>query len=197
MATNETVSPQVPAQEIVDKFVGVCHGKLETVKSLLLEHPGLLNAASSQQETGIQAAAHTAQKEIVLFLLEQGAPLDICTAAFLGRDDEVRQRLDADPAQKDATGAHGLPLMMFAAMGKHVELAKLLQTRGVSVNGGNGINTPLHAAIWANSPELVTWLLDQGAATDTKDFMGKTPRQAAESYKRAPLVEIFDQRGIN
>lgn len=192
MVTNAVL----PSQEIVDKFVNMCHGRLEQVKSLLEEYPGLINAVSSQKETGIQAAAHTAQKEIATFLLSKGAPLDICTAAMLGLEDEVRSRLQVDPGERDATGAHGLPLMQFAALGGALAIVRLVAEHGAAVNGGEGISTPLHAAVWADRPEIVDWLIGHGARTDAKDFTGKTPRQSAEAATRERVLQIFDQHGI-
>ncbi len=187
----------LPSQEIVDKFVNMCHGRLDQVKSLLEEHPALITAVSSQHETGLQAAAHTAQREIANFLLSKGAPLDICTAAMLGLTTEVKSRLETDPAQKDAAGAHGLPLMQFAALSGSLEIVQLVAKHGAPVNGGEGISTPLHAAVWANAPEIVDFLLDHGALTDAKDFTGKTPRQSAEASKRERVLDVFSRRDSN
>src|SRR5688572_33506576 len=92
MSSQGTVSREVPAQDVVDRFVNLCHGRLDQVKAMLQEHPGLINAVSSQDETGIQAAAHTCQKEIVKYLLSQGATFDICVAAVLGLEDRSEER---------------------------------------------------------------------------------------------------------
>lgn len=190
------VSADVPSQAIVDAFVGVCHGRLEQVKTMLGEHPGLINAASSQNETGIQAAAHTGQKEICRFLLAEGAPLDICTAAVLGMAAEVERMLAADASRKDATGAHGLPVMLFAALGGSLDIARTLRASGAPVNGGDGVSTPLHGTVWADQPEIADWLIANGAKTDSKDFNGKTPKQAAEAIKRPRVLEVFERHNI-
>ena len=191
--TMNSTAPCMPAQEIVDKFVGMCHGRLDTVKSMLEEHPALIDGVSSQNESGIQAAAHMGQRPIMEFLLAQGAPMDICTASALGRAADVRRMLDADRSRKDATGAHGLPLMLYVALGGSIEIAKLMTKRGASPNGGDGIMTPLHAAVVADQPQIADWLLEHGARTDAKDFNGKTPRQAAEAMKRTRILQVFAQ----
>src|SRR5438105_5136935 len=98
-------------QNIVDEFVGVSHGDLARVKSLLAQHPQLLNAMSSLGESPIQAAAQTAQREIAQYLLAAGAPLDICTAAMLGEREQVEKMLAADASLALSRGAHGIPAM--------------------------------------------------------------------------------------
>lgn len=196
MSVNATVSHDVPSQQIIDAFVGVCHGRLDAVKTMLRDHPGLINAVSSQNETGLQAAAHTGQKEICRFLLAEGAPLDICTAAVLGLEADVNQMLAHDASRKDATGAHGLPVMLFAALGGSLAIAKTLRGYGASVNGGDGVSTPLHATVWADQPEIADWLIANGAKTDSKDFNGKTPKEAAEAIKRPRVLQVFAQHGL-
>ena len=196
MSVDATVSHDVPSQQIVDAFVGVCHGRLEIVQTMLAEHPGLINARSSQNETGVQAAAHTGQKEICRFLLAEGAPLDICTAAVLGLEPDVNRMLAGDATLKDATGAHGLPVMLFAALGGSLAIAKTLHGYGAAVNGGDGVSTPLHGTVWADQPEIAEWLIVNGAKADSKDFTGKTPKEAAEAIKRPRVLQVFAQHGL-
>jgi ankyrin repeat protein len=197
MSNEATVSREVPAQEVVDSFVNLCHGRFEQVKAMLQEHPGLINAPSTQNETGIQAASHTGQKEIVKYLLERGATFDICVASVLGLEDDARRMLEADPSLKNAKGAHGYPLMLFAALGGSLAVAKLLRSHGVDVTGGEGVWTPLHAAVWADKPDIVGWLIDEGAPVGAKDYGGKTAVDFARSQQREAIVRLFEQRQIH
>ena len=74
--------------DLVRKFVIAGHGDLDKVKALLAETPQLLQAAYPWQEndteTALQGAAQVGNVAVAEFLLSQGAPLDICTAAMLG-----------------------------------------------------------------------------------------------------------------
>src|SRR5215207_1561298 len=79
-----------PTHQEIDRFVGAAHGDLATVRAFVDAHPEHINTPSSMGETALQAAAHTGQRAIAEFLLERGAPLDICAAAMLGRNDQVR-----------------------------------------------------------------------------------------------------------
>src|SRR3990172_599835 len=94
------------------EIVLVSHGQLARVKQILAEHPDLLNVMYEPWvETPLGAASHVGNREIAEYLLGLGAPLTITTAAMLGRKTDVAAYLAADPAQANATGAHGISLL--------------------------------------------------------------------------------------
>jgi hypothetical protein len=106
---------------LVNEFVSVAHADLGAVKRLLAEEPALAKAAwdwgGGDFETGLGAAAHMGNREIALFLLENGAALDLFAAAMLGYVDVVRTMLAEHPELRDAKGAHGIPLVVHAQQG--------------------------------------------------------------------------------
>lgn len=112
-------TPLAPA--LVNEFVGKAHGDLDRVRELLAQHPALVNAAwdwgDGDWETGLGAAAHVGRRDIALFLLENGARLDIFAAAMLGRLEIVRATIEAFPGARDWRGPHGIPLLKHAEMG--------------------------------------------------------------------------------
>lgn len=107
--------------EMVREFVIAGHGDLDKVKALLAREPNLLNACwdwgGGDWETTLGGAAHTGQREIALYLLEQGARIDLFAAAMLGQLDVVKAILTANPAQRHALGPHKIPLLRHAQMG--------------------------------------------------------------------------------
>jgi hypothetical protein len=109
------------AQELVDDFVLKAHGDLDAVKQLLDQEPALVNAArdwgAGDWETGLGAASHVGRRDIVLFLLERGARMDIFAAAMLGELEIVQAMLSAFPSLRDARGPHGIPLVKHAEAG--------------------------------------------------------------------------------
>ena len=56
-------------------------------------------------------------REIALFLLENGAALDLFAAAMLGYVEIVQAMLAEHPELRDARGAHGIPLLVHAQQG--------------------------------------------------------------------------------
>src|SRR5215470_9506532 len=106
---------RIPNADEIRYFVIAGHGNLQKVKEMILATPELLNAShrwgDNDFETAIQAAAQVGSVSVAEFLLERGAPLEICTAAMLGRSDFVKNKLVADPSKANSVGAHGIPLL--------------------------------------------------------------------------------------
>ncbi len=119
---------------LVEAFVRAGHGDLEQVRALLQQEPALVNAAwdwgGGDWETALGGAAHTGQREIALYLLEQGARLDLFAAAMLGQLEIVQATLSAFPHLAEARGPHGIPLLVHAQKGGEAAAAvvSFLQT---------------------------------------------------------------------
>ena len=113
--------PQPISRELVQEFVGVAHGDLERVRTLLKQEPALINAAwdwgAGDWETGLGAAAHMGRRDIAVCLLERGARIDLFAAAMLGRLEIVRAVLEAFPDAHQVRGPHGIPLIAHAQAG--------------------------------------------------------------------------------
>jgi ankyrin repeat protein len=187
---------EMPDQAIVDDFVGNAHGNFDRVRELLAQHPAVLNASASWRETAIEAAAQMGRDDIAHFLLDAGAPLDICTAAMLGQRETVATLLAADPAQAHATGAHGIGVLYFPTIKGDAEIAALLLARGADVDGGvPGAATALHGAALFDQPAMAEWLLAHGARADVTDLEGKTPLAIARERGFAQVADVLERNG--
>jgi hypothetical protein len=106
---------------LVQDFVIYAHSDLGMVKQLLAKEPGLLNATmdwgGGDWETGLGGASHMGRRDIVEFLLEKGARIDIFCAAMMGQLDAVKSFLALQPQLIDAKGPHGLTLHFHAQVG--------------------------------------------------------------------------------
>src|SRR5215218_3777908 len=109
------MSTSQPTVDEIREFVIAGHGNLDKVKRMLDAQPSLLNIANEWRpgdtETALQGASHVGNREIAEYLLAQGAPLDLCAAAMLGRREEVERFLQADSTLIHSNGAHGIPLL--------------------------------------------------------------------------------------
>lgn len=171
-----------PTSDLVKEFVINAHGNLARVKEMLAERPELLNVTyqwkEDDLESGIQAAAHVGNVPIAEFLLEQGAPLAICTAAMLGRFDTVEAMIDEQPDRVSERGAHGIPLLAHAAISGSVSLLTLLAQHGVT----EGASYALGNAVTHRRIDAARWLLEFASPDLTwTDFQGRTPLQIAEA----------------
>lgn len=107
--------------ELVNEFVAKAHGDLPRVQALLSQEPMLINAAwdwgGGDWETSLGAASHMGRRDIALYLLEQGARMDIFAAAMLGHLEIVRPILTAFPQMLHQPGPHGISLLVHAQKG--------------------------------------------------------------------------------
>jgi hypothetical protein len=114
-----TEAPPAIDPALVQAFVGNAHGDLGEVQRLLGQTPALVNASwdwgGGDWETALGAASHMRNRDIALFLLDNGARLDIFAAAMLGYVDVVRAMLAERPELAQAKGPHGIPLSDHAA----------------------------------------------------------------------------------
>jgi len=182
--------------EQIREFVIAGHGNLEKVRQMLAENPELLNVSyrwnENDTETAVQAAAQVGSAIVAQFLLKQGAPLEICTAAMLGMQDEVVRRLNEDPRNANATGAHGIPLLPHAVWSENLRLVQLVFERGAK----SGATLALHNAVSRANYEIVEWLLDNaGPDVKAKNFQGKTPLTVASEHGNDRIVALLKQRG--
>ncbi len=115
-------NPQIN-RRLVQDFVIFAHMDLPMVKKLLEREPGLLNATidwgAGDWESALNGAAHMGRHDIVEYLLEKGARIDIFCAAMMGQLDVVRAFLTLQPKLIDAPGPHG-----FFNLHVHAQLAK-------------------------------------------------------------------------
>lgn len=113
-------NPQLNRQ-LVQDFVIFAHSDLEMVKKLLEREPTLLHGTmdwgAGDWESGLNGAAHMGRHDIVEYLLERGARIDIFCAAMMGQLDAVRSFLTLQPQLIDAKGPHGFSLHFHAQVG--------------------------------------------------------------------------------
>ncbi len=182
--------------EEIREFVIAGHGNLEKVRQMLAESPKLLNAScrwnENDTETAVQAAAQVGSANVAQFLLNQGASLEICTAAMLGMRDEVEHRLNEDPRNANATGAHGIPLLPHAVWSENPRLVQLVFERGAK----SGATLALNNAVSRGNYEIIEWLLENaGPDIRAKNFQGKTPLEVAIDRNNEKLAELLGRHG--
>ena len=106
---------------LVQEFVSKSHADLDGIKELLLREPALINSSwdwgGGDFETGLGAAAHMGRRDIAMYLLENGARLDLFATAMLGNLDIVKATLETYPDSINTPGPHGIPLIAHAQAG--------------------------------------------------------------------------------
>lgn len=185
---------QAAPQETINEVVKAAHGDLTKLRGLSEKYPSAVYARASWNETAFEAATHTASKEIVEFLISNGVEQDIFSAIILERVDDVAEFLGGHPDLVHAKGAHGLPILFYAAAVGNRKIGEMLVARGADVNAGAGGNTALHGAAWFGRFDFAQWLLSQGGDVSVKDYSGKTPLAVAEERGQVELAALLHQQ---
>lgn len=150
--------------------------------------------------SAILTALYHQQPEEANRLAEAAGTLTIWEAAALGRDDQVRQALDGDPALLDAYAADGNTPLGLAAFFGRAATVRLLLDRGANVGAAarNYMQVqPLHAAVAGRNTEAVALLLQRGADPNARQQVGYTPLMAAAGAGREDLLDLLLRHGAD
>ena len=152
-------------------FQLVTFGDLDAVKALVAKDPALAKTRNQDGETPLHLAAGARRREIVDFLIAQGA----------------------DPQAKNNDGQNPL---LYAAYGGSREIVMALIDRGADFKYQDvrGM-TPLHFAAREGRPEAVSVLLEKGAPRDLKNQNGQTPLDLAVLRGHGSVILAFFKVG--
>jgi ankyrin repeat protein len=148
-------------------------GNLECA-ALLLEHGADINAVANDYSgpfTPVVQAIRCRQAEMVRFLLEKGADLNV--------------------AGGPETALH--PFCRPAGL----EMVELLIAHGADPNGVHRNQTPLHVAARDGAPEVAAFLVSRGADLEAKNSSDNTPLHQAVESRRAEIVELLIAKGAD
>ncbi|MEW6741037.1 MAG: ankyrin repeat domain-containing protein [Nitrospirota bacterium] len=136
---------------------------------------------------------------IAVLGLLTGCISPLATATYKGQMDMVRELLnnkDIDINEITAcdmtSPTMGYTPLMCAVEGGHVEIVKLLLSKGADVNTKSSRGTALHVAVERGHAEIVRLLLDNGADLS---IIG-SPGPASNSLRGTPL-QIAQEKGQN
>ncbi|NOZ00145.1 MAG: ankyrin repeat domain-containing protein [Chloroflexi bacterium] len=154
-------------------FEAAAIGKITHIIRLLAKDPDLVNAYAQDGSQPLELAAYFGHDEIVDYLLKAGAWVN----ATAKNDDRA------------------MPLHA-AAVGKHLEIARLLIEHGADPNvPQRGGLTPLHISAQSGQVAMLKLLLFNGADLKVKNSDGKTPLDLAIAAENEEAIDLL-KRGI-
>lgn len=175
----------------VREFVIAAHRDLSEVQTIYSDNPDLLDVAMEwgpgQTESALQAAAHTGQRAIAEYLLENGAKPNMVAYAMLGDEAQFNAMLAENPDNINEIGAHNFSLMFHAAFGGNLAIIQKIHENDEAVNLGSA----LLAAIMASQIEAAQWFIEQDAPLDATDFRGRTALEMAVEAEQADLIALL------
>ncbi|MFP6617275.1 MAG: sigma-70 family RNA polymerase sigma factor, partial [Candidatus Hydrogenedentota bacterium] len=149
----------------LDVFTVASLGLKDQMKRLLKQDPYLIKARLPFGATPLHTAAEDGQFEMAHFLVEEGAELDMVSAAELGWVDEVHSLLNEQPCQvNEKGGSFGYTALHTAISNGKPDIARLLLVHGASVNATDDMyqKTPLGEALYFGNEAMAHLLYHHG-----------------------------------
>ncbi len=178
----------------------VTSGNLDLIKTTLANNPKLVNALDQNRRPLILAAQYNGQPEIVRFLEEAGAEIDLFTACAIGRFDVVKKEIEEWPEDVNEYGRDGFtPLQLACYFGREA-IALWLIEQDADVNAAAKNEThiaPIHAAAANGSLSILRALLAKGANVNARQQSGLTPLHTAAGSNNPAMARLFLEHGAD
>jgi ankyrin repeat protein len=156
-----------------DVFEAAAAGQLQRVRALVDGNAALVNSHASDGFTPLGLASFFGHKEIVEFLVDQGAQVHLAS----------KNELAVMPLHS-------------AAAARHTGIVDLLLRHGADPNARQRSSfTPLHSAAHNGQTEMVLLLLAAGADIAARSDEGLTPLQLALDRGHHGVAELLRRRG--
>ncbi len=187
-------------------------GDFEMV-DLLLSRGAPIDARNLAGATALYFAAESGHAPVARALIERGADVNlagrsgispVAAAAYAGSDDIVAALIAAG-ADARAADDTGKPPIIYAAAGAHLDIVKRLLA--ITIDPNARYANRLTLLMWASGPdekvaetqaiEVVSYLLDRGAAIDDRDDRGRTALMIAAEGGHAGIAQLLLARGAD
>lgn len=156
-----------------DIFKAAASGDLERIRQIVQEDSAAVHSNTENKDTPLHYAAYSGQLEIVKFLVEHQAALNVYSI--------YRQT----------------PLLLAMRKGR-TAVTKYLLEQGADANCADAWgNTPLHRAARTIQLPEIKLLLEHGANIEVRDTYGRTPLLQAVNGGKMEVVDLLVRNGAD
>jgi uncharacterized protein len=178
----------------------VTTNNLPLLQQTLKNNPALVDGKDSNRLPITLAAAYRRQKEMVDYLIDAGAYLDLFTSTAVGLFDRVQEKINRGYWQVNQINIDGFAPLQLAAFFGHEAIAIWLIEQGADVNAtaANASRIrPVHAAAAIGNLTILNALLKAGADVNVKQAGGFTPLHAAAQSNNLELAALLLEFGAD
>ncbi|NUM79538.1 ankyrin repeat domain-containing protein [bacterium] len=175
-------------------------GQLETIKTLVVGNPSLIDAKTPTGESTYLLAAYYGRREILDFLLSFNPQLSVFEAAAIGKIESVRAHAETNSGAVHAFSHDGFTALHLAAYFGHKEIVRWLLDHGANPNAAsrNPMQVqPIHSAAAARHLSIVAMLIENGADVNARQHGGYTPLHSAAANGQSDMIELLIQNGAD
>jgi ankyrin repeat protein len=171
-------------------------GDVAQVVAFVEGDPQLLEARVSRNLRPVLLAAYYRQPAVVEALLARGAGVDACLCAVLGRAQQLREIVAADPSALTTHSPDGWTLLHLAARFDQVAATEVLLDLGADLHDASNDKgmAPIHQA-W--SREMIVLLLSRGADINVRTIDGLTLLHSHATHASGELIQFLLDHGAD
>jgi hypothetical protein len=147
-------------------------GVQEPLIQLLLDRGATFDALSGQRRSLVGSCLENGRPEAAEYLATRGAPLDLRSAAGVGRLDVVRSCLSNDAAKPSAIEMESA--LLAAATHGRTAVAQYLVDQGISVDAEADGFTAANASATSGHLDTLRMFIERGASLEKKNRYGGT-----------------------
>ncbi len=173
-------------------------GQVERVAELVARDPALAATPDADGMTPVRHALYLDQREALAAMLAAHPPLDVLDLAATGGAEELRRKLEEDPALANERAQDGFTALHLACFFGGTEAVRVLLEAGADPNPpqDNPMSVaPLHSAAAARDTEAVRLLLEAGADPNAGQQGGYTALDAARQHEDAEMERLLSEHG--
>jgi ankyrin repeat protein len=181
-------------------FIAIKKGDRVAVTQMLTADPALVNARNTNGLSAVLTAAYFQQRDIVKYLVKQGADLNLFEACAAGVLERVEEILKEHPEQVNEFAPDGFQPIGLAAFFGHTSVVKFLLVMNADFDtpSRNGLKvTPLNSAAAGGRIEIVRLLLARGADPNMRQADDFVPLHAAAQNGQHEMVELLLKHGAD
>lgn len=181
-------------------FRAIQEGKIDVVKTMMLENARLANTLNDQGVSGVLIALYYNEPDIAEFLASVRRELNIFEAAALGNSERLGLILTEHPKELNKFSGDGFQAVGLAAFFSQADVARILIEFGAEVDtpSQNDLHvTPLHSAAASSNVEIAGLLLENGANANARQQGDFTPLHSAAQNGQVEMALLLLEHGAD
>jgi ankyrin repeat protein len=185
---------------VTELIEAIKQGNMVRVREIVASDAMLVNARTENGVSMLMLAQYYGRADIVSFLLENNAQVDLYDAATIGSAERAAGWLAMQPELANSFSPDGYTPLGLASFFGHLDVVNVLLPYHADPNiaSNNSMRVaPLHSAVAGNHYDIAAKLIEAGANVNAVQADGFTPLMGAAQNGNADIVRMLLDHGAD